>query len=121
MDGRASARGHGFCDQRARGGGRGRGGQRWIKRGWESTDPDLKKFVFEEGTAKKAGQYTKSTKEIIEWIRKSDKKEAEAIATELEEETMQVINAPPQPVGPEDPNNPGHFLPADAVELQIHA
>jgi hypothetical protein len=59
-------------------------------------------------------------KEIIKWIHKLDKKEAEIIATELEEETIQVINAPPPPTGAEDPNNPGQFLPANALGIQIH-
>jgi hypothetical protein len=70
--------------------GRGRGHTN-VSRGWKSNHPDLKDYVFEEGTAEKAGQFTRSMKEIIEWIRKSDRREAENIATELENEAQIVI------------------------------
>jgi hypothetical protein len=59
-------------------------------------------------------------KEIIEWIRKSDRREAENIATELENEALIVIAASPEPEGEEDLANPGQRLPTDAVELAIH-
>jgi hypothetical protein len=59
-------------------------------------------------------------KEIIEWIRRSDKREAETIATAIENETPATIPAPPAPVGEEDPANPGQFLPVEQVELDIH-
>jgi hypothetical protein len=101
--------------------GRGQGYNNSIVRGgWKSNHPDLKEFVFEEGTAEKAGQFTRSMKEIIEWIRKSDRREAENIATELETEAEIVIAAPPPPEGEEDLANPGQRLPPDAVEVAIH-
>ena len=91
--------------------GRGQGYNNNTNRGWKSNHPDLKDYVFEEGTAEKAGQYTRSMKEIIEWIRKSDWCEAENIATELENEANIVIAVPPAPVGEEDLANPGQRLP----------
>jgi hypothetical protein len=91
-----------------------------VSRGWKSNHPDLKDYVFEEGTAEKAGQFTRSMKEIIEWIRKSDRREAENIATKLENEAQIIIAAPPPPEGEEDLANPGQRLPPDAVEVAIH-
>ena len=103
-------------------GGRGRGGRGFInqrRRGWVSKHDSLKYDVFEEGTAEKAGQYTKSMIAVIEYIRKSGQKEAETIATAIENEEAIIIAPPDEPVGPEDPNNPGAFLPAPAAEQAI--
>jgi hypothetical protein len=103
-----------------RGGRGGRNNNDNRKKGWQSNHPELKYCTFEDGTAEKAGQYTKSRKEIIEWIRRSDKREAEIIATAIETETPAFIAAPPAPEGEEDPVNPGQMLPADPVEVEIH-
>jgi hypothetical protein len=122
MDGaRGRGAGGGRFNRHGRGGRGGRGGNNELRRrGWQSNHPDLKSYTFEDGTAEKASQYTKSMKEIIEWIRRSDKREAETIATAIENEVPATIPAPPAPVGEEDPINPGQFLPVEQVELDIH-
>jgi hypothetical protein len=58
----------GRFNRHGRGGSGGRNNNEIRRKGWQSNHPDLKNFTFEDGTAEKAGQYTKSVKEIIEWI-----------------------------------------------------
>ena len=112
--GRGGGAGRGFS-RGGRGGGRGSSG----RRKWTSKHPDLKYDTFENGSAENAGQYTKTMKDIIEWIRISGHKEAEVIATAIEMEVTPTINPPQEPEGPEDPDNPGQRLPVPAVETAI--
>ena len=58
----------------------------------------MKYDVFEEGRAENASQFVKSKRAIIEYIRRSDNKEAAAIALAIEEEVTPTITAPPRPI-----------------------
>eukprot|EP00956_Cyclotella_meneghiniana_P038194 scaffold149954_cov59-Cyclotella_meneghiniana.AAC.1 len=76
-----------------RGGRGGRGGRYRNRRNrsgasqqhkYTSKNTELKYDVFEEGKAENASQFVKSKRAIIEYIRRSDNKEAAAIALHSE-------------------------------------
>ena len=58
----------------------GRGGFHQNRRGYTSKHPELKNDVFEEGRAENAAQFVKSKRAVIDYIRRSNDKEAAAIA-----------------------------------------
>ena len=96
--------------------GAGRGGNRGAQAGQGNGEYD----TFEEGTVANAGQYIESMKEVIQWLRQSGRKEADLIADSIENETIAFIAPPAEPVGEQDPNNPGQLLPVSAAEQAIY-
>ena len=97
----------------------GRGGYHNKRKGWTSNVEELKYDVFEEGTAVKAAQYTDTIKKVTQFVLTSGKKEAALLAEAIKNERTPVIAPPPRPQPPEDPNNPGQFLPEDPAEIAI--
>ena len=97
----------------------GRGGYHNKRKGWTSNVKELKYDVFEEGTAVKAAQYTDTIKKVTQYVLTSGKKEAALLAEAIENERTPTIAPPPRPQPPEDPNNPGQFLPEDPAEIAI--
>ncbi len=58
-------------------------------------------------------------KKIIQCLQTSGVREAMFITCALEEEATLTTAPPARPTQPEDPNNPGQFLPNDSTELAI--